>query len=62
MEYVGRIDEIKEIKRLELSSRSEFLVIYGRRRIGKTQLVRSLYLPKLAAIFDLFIILVYSMF
>ena len=48
MEYVGRIDEIKEIKRLELSSRSEFLVIYGRRRIGKTQLVRSLYLPKLA--------------
>jgi uncharacterized protein len=43
MDYVGRTYEINEIRHLEKSKRSEFLVIYGRRRIGKTQLVRSLY-------------------
>lgn len=46
MEYIGRKGEINEIKRLESSDRSEFLVIYGRRRIGKTYLVRSLYAQK----------------
>jgi len=48
MEYIGRTEEIKEIKRLEQSDKAEFLVIYGRRRIGKTQLVRSLYLQNFA--------------
>jgi len=46
MEHIGRTHEIAEIKRLEQSDKAEFLVVYGRRRIGKTHLVRNLYLQK----------------
>jgi len=36
---IGRTEEIKKIKRLLNSNRSEFLAVTGRRRVGKTYLV-----------------------
>lgn len=36
---IGRTEEIKKIKRLLDSNRSEFLAVTGRRRVGKTYLV-----------------------
>lgn len=41
MELIGRTLEIKELNRLLASKEAEFLAIYGRRRIGKTFLVRE---------------------
>ena len=36
---VGRSKEIKELNRLYESDESEFIAVYGRRRVGKTYLV-----------------------
>ena len=42
MEYIiGRKEEINEINELYDSGRAEFLAIYGRRRVGKTFLVKE---------------------
>jgi len=43
MELVGRKREIRELKRYYDSNDPEFLVIYGRRRVGKTYLVRQFF-------------------
>ena len=43
IEIVGRGPEIRIIRKLEVSGKSEFLALFGRRRIGKTFLIRSLY-------------------
>ena len=40
---IGREKEIAELKRCVDSSRSEFIVVYGRRRVGKTFLVRKFF-------------------
>ena len=40
---IGRKREIEELERCMNSERSEFVVIYGRRRVGKTFLVRSFF-------------------
>lgn len=40
---IGRKEEIRELEELYHSGRSEFVVIYGRRRVGKTFLVRELF-------------------
>lgn len=40
---VGREKEIKELDRLLHSDRSELIIVYGRRRIGKTFLVRQFF-------------------
>lgn len=40
---IGRAAEIKELQRCVSSSRSEFVVVYGRRRVGKTYLVDSFF-------------------
>lgn len=40
---IGRIDEIKVLKSLMESDKPEFVAIYGRRRIGKTFLIRSVF-------------------
>ena len=40
---IGRKAEIKELKRCLDSNRSEFVILYGRRRIGKTFLVHSFF-------------------
>ena len=40
---IGRIAEQNELNRLYSSAESEFVAIYGRRRVGKTYLVRELF-------------------
>ena len=40
---IGREREYEELKWAKNSQRSEFVVLYGRRRIGKTFLVRSFF-------------------
>ena len=40
---VGRKREVSALKRAMTSGESEFVAIYGRRRIGKTYLVREFF-------------------
>lgn len=41
MALIGRIEEIKSINRIIISGKPEFTVVYGRRRIGKTYLMKQ---------------------
>ncbi len=43
IQLIGRQKEIKKLKALLASGRSEFCAIYGRRRVGKTFLVREVF-------------------
>jgi hypothetical protein len=43
MKPVGRKSEIEALKRYEASCKPEFVVVYGRRRVGKTFLVRQYF-------------------
>ena len=43
MKLIGRIREIQKLDKLVASSQSEFLAVYGRRRVGKTFLIRSYF-------------------
>ncbi len=43
---VARQNEIKLLETCYKSDGSDFIAIYGRRRVGKTFLVRSLFGPK----------------
>jgi uncharacterized protein len=43
MEIVGRVKEIALLNTLLKSDESEFLALYGRRRIGKTHLIRQVF-------------------
>ena len=45
---IGRHQQIKELDDIYNSGRSEFVVVYGRRRIGKTYLVREHFKNKFA--------------
>ena len=47
-DIVGRKREIRELEDLYNSGRPEFVVVYGRRRVGKTFLVRELMNKRLA--------------
>ena len=40
---VGRKSEQKTLKNCLQSSRAEFLVVYGRRRVGKTFIIREFF-------------------
>lgn len=40
---VGRIEELSILRSLEQSDESEFVAVYGRRRVGKTYLVRHVF-------------------
>ena len=46
MEIIGREYEQKELMKLYESEVSEFVMVYGRRRVGKTYLVRELFRDK----------------
>ena len=50
-QLIGREKEIKELWRCYDSPRSEFVVIYGRRRIGKTFLVTQTFKDKFSFLF-----------
>ena len=44
MKYIiGRNSEIEELHEYANSAKSEFVVVYGRRRIGKTFLIREAF-------------------
>lgn len=43
MQLIGRKREIEELTRLKESAQAEFVALYGRRRVGKTWLVRSFF-------------------
>jgi len=43
MELIGRVEEVALLKSLLDKDESEFVAVYGRRRIGKTYLVRQVY-------------------
>ena len=43
MKFIGRRQEQVELQRLVDSNQPEFVAIYGRRRVGKTYLVRSFF-------------------
>ena len=43
MKIIGRNDEQNELKSCLKSFKTEFVVIYGRRRIGKTFLIRNFF-------------------
>lgn len=40
---IGRVTEIEKLKKYVDSDRSEFIAIYGRRRVGKTFLIKELF-------------------
>lgn len=43
---VGRERECNELRRVMESDRSEFVIVYGRRRVGKTFLIDQYYQGK----------------
>ncbi|GHU68813.1 hypothetical protein AGMMS49983_21750 [Clostridia bacterium] len=43
MNIIGRSEEIKILEKYAKSNKPEFLVVYGRRRIGKTYLIREFF-------------------
>lgn len=51
MKLSGRNDEINDLEQLYKSDRPEFLALYGRRRIGKTFLIKQFFSNKKEAIF-----------
>ena len=40
---IGRLAEKKTLEKLYKSERSEFVAVYGRRRVGKTFLLKELF-------------------
>ncbi len=44
---IGREQEIEELKELYMSDKAEFVAIYGRRRVGKTFLVKEVFQDKM---------------
>ena len=44
---IGRTDEIMKLERLYNSRKSEFIAIYGRRRVGKSFLVNEVFGKKI---------------
>jgi len=43
MSIIGRVSEQEQLKKLLNSNNAEFLVIYGRRRVGKTFLIKEFF-------------------
>ncbi len=41
LKFVNRIEELKILEEKYKSNKPEFLIIYGRRRIGKTELIKQ---------------------
>ena len=47
-EIIGRKTEIEELNRLYSSKKSQFVAVYGRRRVGKTYLINQVFKDKMA--------------
>src|SRR5690242_21158372 len=52
MKIVGRKKELRTLEQMLSSKVPEFLAIYGRRRVGKTFLIRSFFEDKQALFFN----------
>ena len=48
MDIVGREREIEALENCYASDRSEFVAVYGRRRVGKTFLIKTVFKDRLA--------------
>jgi hypothetical protein len=48
MNIIGRKEEIKELERLYSTGSSEFVAVYGRRRVGKTYLIKEVFKNRMA--------------
>ena len=46
--FIGRDRELKTLSNLYATDKFEFAVIYGRRRVGKTELIKQFIDGKLA--------------
>lgn len=53
MELIGRLKEIEILEEIYSSKKPEFLALYGRRRIGKTYLIRQFFGNKSAVFFNI---------
>ncbi len=42
-EIVGRLEEVEALEDIYFAKKSDFVAVYGRRRVGKTYLIRSLF-------------------
>ena len=42
-DIIGRVKEMKQLDRVMSSKKSEFVAVYGRRRVGKTFLIREYF-------------------
>ena len=51
---IGRIAEQAELRRIGLLNESAILVVYGRRRVGKTELIESVYADRNIKRYDVF--------
>ncbi|MEZ5979071.1 MAG: ATP-binding protein [Planctomycetota bacterium] len=49
--FIGRADELAVLEELAASGRPEFFVLYGRRRVGKTELLQRFCEPRRAVYF-----------
>jgi AAA+ ATPase superfamily predicted ATPase len=49
---IGREEQINTLEHLFLSQKPEFLAVYGRRRIGKTFLIKQFFQAKKALLFS----------
>lgn len=52
MNLIGRIKEQEYLLSMVESNRAEFLAIYGRRRIGKTYLIKQFFANKESVFFN----------
>ena len=50
-EIIGREEEIRRLSSYYEMDSSEFLVVYGRRRVGKTYLIREFFAQQLCFYF-----------
>lgn len=46
--FIARTEELAILKRVDQSTQSEFVAVYGRRRVGKTFLIRHYYRNRIA--------------
>lgn len=52
-DIVGRKSELKELEEIFLSDRAEFAAVYGRRRVGKTFLIKTFFQSKKCIYFQM---------
>ncbi len=50
---VGRVEDLRTLEKIYDSNKAEFLALYGRRRVGKTYLIREFFSEKKVIFFNL---------